>query len=206
MRRTHLKCNYFLKPTFCDGVQSILIPSKNAYGDEHIDNTSVEEIWKIITPANGKNIPQWDQVTDKESIEKLLLRWQQLHFLQANEMPLTSPEWKKHLDDPDFQNDVINGTYVPPDDLPQEVKDLFHHMKRASSINDLPFTSIVEDFKAFIKIVRKKQVCYPQDDRTAIIKPLYKETKNTLTQYMPLLKCTQLTRSFCSVGKESSQH
>ena len=123
---------------------------------------------ELITPSNehlmsdrDKNISQWERVTDKESIEKMLLRWQQLHFLQANETPLTSQEWKERLDDPDFQNDVINGTYIPPEDLLQEVKDIFRHTKRAPSINDLPFTSAVEDFKAFIKNSKEKTSVSP---------------------------------------------
>ena len=125
MRTTHLKCNYVLKPTARDGVQSILIPSPDAYPDNTHDYTSVEAMWDIITPKNGKDIKNWTRITDRETVEKMLLRWQQLHFLQANETPLTTAEWKEKLDDPEFQDDVINGRYVPPETLPQEARDLF---------------------------------------------------------------------------------
>ena len=82
-------------------------------------------MWDIITPKNGKDIKNWTRITDRETVEKMLPRWQQLHFLQANETPLTTVEWKEKLDDPEFQDDVINGRYVPPETLPQEARDLF---------------------------------------------------------------------------------
>ena len=119
MRTTHLKCKYVLKPTCRDGVQSILIPSKDAYQNDNVDNLSVDEMWKIFAPKNGKDIKSWDRVTDRETVESMLLRWQQLHFLQSNETPYTTAEWKEKLDDPEFQEQVIKGQYVPPDSVPQ---------------------------------------------------------------------------------------
>ena len=81
----------------------------------------------------------------------MLLKWQQLHFLQATETPFTSQAWKKQLDDAEFQKKVMNGTYVPPDDLPAEARDLFTFMQRHDDVQDLPFTSTYEEFFEFIK-------------------------------------------------------
>ena len=73
-------------------------------------------------------------------------------YLQANETPLSTEEWKTKFDNKEFQQQVMGGTYIPPHDLPQEAQDLFTHMQRDSSVSDLPFTSTVEDFKKLIKL------------------------------------------------------
>ena len=57
-------------------------------------------------PTQWKNIQQWERITDRETVEHMLLPWQQLHFLQANETPLATPEWKIKLDDKEFQQSV----------------------------------------------------------------------------------------------------
>ena len=124
----------------------------------------------------------------------MLLRWQQLHFLQSVETPFTTPEWKAKLDDPDFHEDVISGNYVPPDDLPQEAKDLFKHMKRSEKIKDLPFTSTYEDFKSFIKNSKKTKACLRLDGRTATIRHCCRVTRNTSQQYILSLNYVPLTR------------
>ena len=49
IRTTHMKCKYVLKPACRDGVQSILIPSKEEYPNDDIDHLSVDEMWKLST-------------------------------------------------------------------------------------------------------------------------------------------------------------
>ena len=191
MRRTHLKCNYVLKPTFRDGVQSILIPSACEYDDDNIDHKSVENMWKIIVPKNGKNIKSWDRITDRETVESMLLEWQQLHFLQANETPLATPEWKTRLDDPDFHNAVMNGKYIPPDNLPDEAKDVFKHMQRQPNIEDLHFSSTYEDFKSFIKNSKEKTSVSPSGRSYSHYKALMKGDKKYLQTIHAIIElCT----------------
>lgn len=79
-RGTHTKTRFVLKPQSRDGVQSILIPYISIYANVNADHTNVEEMWKVITPQNGKNIEKWERVTDRETVEAMLLRWQQLHI------------------------------------------------------------------------------------------------------------------------------
>lgn len=128
-------------------------------------------MWNRITPTNGKDVDQWERVNDRETVEKMLLRWQQLHFLQANETPLAKTEWKEKLEDAEFQASVMNGTFEPPEDLPQEAKELFQYMQRDESVTDLPFTSTVDDFKKFIKNSNKKKVSHHLAVLTAITSP-----------------------------------
>lgn len=71
--------------------------------------------------------------------------------MQATETPFTSQAWKEQLDNAEFQKKVMNGTYVPPDDLPEEARDLFTFMQRHDDVQDLPFTSTYEEFCEFIK-------------------------------------------------------
>ena len=81
-----------LKPDHRAGVNSILIPARSEYDttDTSFDHTDIRSMWDRITPTNGKDIKEWQRITEKSAMEKILLDWQQMHFLQANETPLST--------------------------------------------------------------------------------------------------------------------
>lgn len=45
-------------------------------------------MWNRITPTNGKDVDQWERVNDRETVEKMLLRWQQLHAGGQRTLPI----------------------------------------------------------------------------------------------------------------------
>ena len=49
-------------------------------------------MWKRIHPNSGRDVKHWERITNKDIIEPMLLEWQQLHFLQANGTPFTTPD------------------------------------------------------------------------------------------------------------------
>ena len=88
--KSNRKIKYVLKPDHRAGVTSILIPSACSYSSSTTDPLNVDSMWERITPQNGRDINKWDRITDRNEMERILLRWQQLHFLQANETPLST--------------------------------------------------------------------------------------------------------------------
>ena len=200
-----MKCNHVLKPTLRDGAESILILSPDAYLTSNQDNSSVEAIWDIITPKNGKDIENWTRVTVRENVEKMLLQCQQLHFLQANETPLTTAEWKAKLDDLEFQDDVIHGRYIPPETLPQEACDLFKYMKRDPKVEDILFTSTYEDFKSFIKNCKENTSVSPSGRSYSHYKSLLQGNKKFLTLYELVMVSLKLLTHMMSTTQFKAQ-
>ena len=94
--QSNRKIKYVLKPDHRAGVHSILIPVRSEYEsiDVSFDHTNIHSMWDRITPQNGKDIKEWQRITDKLEMERILLQWQQMQFLQANETPLSTLEWK----------------------------------------------------------------------------------------------------------------
>ena len=54
-------------------------------------------MWDRIYPTNGNDILRWERVTDKKTVDELLLGWQRQHFLQTNETPFATSEWRDQL-------------------------------------------------------------------------------------------------------------
>ena len=156
--RSNRKIKYVVKPNYRAGVNSILIPARSEYESvgEPLDNTNVDRMWERITPKNGKDVEAWDRVTDKTEIERILLRWQQLHFLQANETPLTDAEWLEQFEDPTFQEEVVHGTYHPPSYLHPTTRDILLHFKREPQVQEIDFSTTFDDFKNFVKKSKEK--------------------------------------------------
>ena len=84
-------------------------------------------------------------------MERILLRWQQSHFLQANETPLSDNTWKTRFEDPNFQEEVVHGTYTPPAYLHPTTRDVLLHFKRTPQIDEIEFSTTFDEFKNFIK-------------------------------------------------------
>ena len=66
-------------------------------------------MWQRIEPNNGKDIPTWQRVDDKEQIESLLLGWMGRHNSQAGDTPLASDAWQDHLTDHISRHQIHQG-------------------------------------------------------------------------------------------------
>ena len=150
------RLHYVMKPMHRVGVNTIMIPAITAYSVEernepNFDHFDVNRMWKKILPYNGKDIKDWERITNKKDVEALLLQWQRKHFTQACECPLGSTEWNDRLRDPQTQESILNGTFTVTG-LPEEVQEIFEQMKRHVDVKEeIDFTSDLGDFLSFIK-------------------------------------------------------
>ena len=90
-----------------------------------------------------------------------MLRWQHLHFLQANETPLPSSEWKRQFDDQEFHNEILHGTYQPPAHLHETTCDVLLHLQRSPDTPEIEFSTTYEEFIEFIKKAKEKTSTSP---------------------------------------------
>ena len=93
-RRLHWKIRYVTKSNNRDGVTSFLVPSSDEYDDpdDKKNYLDVQVMWRRIDPCGGRDITRWERIIDKETIEPMLLEWQRMHFLQANNTPFANSE------------------------------------------------------------------------------------------------------------------
>lgn len=159
--KSNRKIKYVIKTNTRAGVTSILIPSPTSYSDPSINPLDVDAMWDRITPQNGRDISTWDRITDRKEMERILLRWQQLHFLQANETPLTTDAWKHCFEDPTFHDEVLHGRYDPPSHLHPTTREVLKHMQRLENVEEFEFKTTFEEFKQFIKGSKEKTSTSP---------------------------------------------
>ena len=162
-RKSNRKIKNVIKPEARAGVTCVPIPARCEYetNDDTFNHIYVDDIWKRIVPKNGKDVQTWERITEKETVEQMLLRWQQLHFLQANETPLTTPSWKAKFDDPAFQNKVPHGEYQPPSYLHPSTRDVLLHLQRDPAIEEIEFNTTYEEFITFIHKSKEKTSTSP---------------------------------------------
>ena len=122
-----------LKPGNMGGLSSILIPSATEYdnsGDDNFDLYNINQMWTKIQKQYGHDIKNWDRVTERTMMEKLILAWQRKHFEQANETPLAKKEWSELFDDETIQQAIQDGTFDIPLSIPKETQQLIKQMRR----------------------------------------------------------------------------
>ena len=162
-RCSNVKIKYVTKPHHRDGVTSILIPTPDEYETEYDKNHhyDVNVMWKRIHPNSGRDVKNWERITNKDIIERMLLEWQQLHFLQANGTPFTTPDRKEKLDSEDFHQEVLDDEYVPPDSMHPLIKDVLAHIRRPEYIDEFEFVTTYDEFVDFIKKSKERTSTSP---------------------------------------------
>ena len=150
------KINYVLKRGYKKGLTSILIPGPSAYQENTVDIFDVNVMWKRIQKQNGADIKDWIRVTDRHVMEDLLIGWQRLHFMQANETPLASQQWDRQLSLESEQDKILEGKFVLDQKYPKECQMLFDEMRRNEKVaNTVDFQTEFEDFHDFIKRIKE---------------------------------------------------
>ena len=131
-RKTNRRIKRVLKPNNKKDVIHVLVPARSEYKNkpDDFDHYNVDEMWDLIDPSNGKNVRNWETITNKEQMEKIMTNWQRRHFMQENETPLATLPWKDKFDSPLFQQAVLDGSYTPPLDLPNETREVLMHLKK----------------------------------------------------------------------------
>ena len=146
-----------MKPFNKAGFTTVMIPALTAYTVEErrepgFDHHDIDRMWKKILPQNGKNIKDWERITDKKIVQDLMLKWQRKHFTQAQESPCGTTEWNDILRNKEVQQKILEGQYEVDSDMPIELQELFDQMKRPECIKEeLPYRSTYKEFIAFIK-------------------------------------------------------
>ena len=98
-RATAFRINIALHRNKKAGINGILVPDITEYpphqqSQEGFDHLDIQTMWNRITPKNGQDVQRWERITNKKIVDKLLLGWQCQHFLQANETPFATDEWR----------------------------------------------------------------------------------------------------------------
>ena len=146
-----------MKPFSRVGSTTILIPSMTEYSiqernREGFNHYDIEQIWKKIIPQNGKDIKNWERVTNKKIVQELMILWQRKHFTQAQESPCGSTEWNDILRNKEVQEKILKGNYEVSNGMPIELQELFDQMKRPECIKEeITYQSTYQEFVEFIK-------------------------------------------------------
>ena len=165
-REQAARMKYVLKPFAKGGVTFIMIPAIVAYPKSErekatFDHYNIDQMWNLILPHNGKDIKDWERITDKVLVQKLLLHWQRKHFTQAQETPLGNVHWTDKLRKKETQDKILDGTYQC-DDVPEEIQEIFQQMKRPTIIDkELDMESTIDEFWAFINGASEKTSTSP---------------------------------------------
>ena len=63
-----------LKPNNKKGVLHVLVPARSEYKNkpDDFDHYNVDEMWDLIYPSNGKNVRNWETITNKEQMEQIM--------------------------------------------------------------------------------------------------------------------------------------
>ena len=131
--KSYKKIQFSLGKRKGNPLYAVLVPSRSEYDDmdfEDGDLLNVHKIWDRIQVADGADIVNWTKIEDRATIVKLMLDWQQKHFQQAAETPLTTDEWEELLENRDVEEDILNETFEPKEGLPDECKLLLQYMRR----------------------------------------------------------------------------
>lgn len=139
------------------GVNKILIPGLDAYSENEreapgFDRKNVGIIWNKVNVPDWKKIVSWETIENKNDVESMVAEFMRKHLTQAQGTPLTTDEWDVIMQSPKHQEEILSGTFTPPEEAPYAVKDYIKHLIRPATItNEIPFEYDLEDFKTFIK-------------------------------------------------------
>ena len=80
-------------------------------------------------------------------MEDILIQWQVLHYTQANNTPFSDEYWTNELEKPEVSKKIIEGTFIPPEDLPWEAKEILSHLRRSQLIEkEIGVETTIEEF------------------------------------------------------------
>ena len=153
---------------------------REALGFNHYD---VNTIWKRILPWNGKDVNIWERITNEDDVQKMTLAWQRKHFTQASETPLATVEWSDLLRDEKTQQNILDGDFDIPEELQEEVKEVFQQLRKNNSISEeIKFQSSLKEFERFVRYANESTSTSPSGRSYSHYKSLLhnEESKNVL--------------------------
>ena len=177
-QKNSVKISFALQKNNRRGITNILIPAQEEYSPELQSRyKDIEVMWTRIERNNGKDIKQWEQVSDRTEMEKILVLWQRQHFRQAGETPLSTTEWKHRLIDEETQREILNGTITTEEELPEECTQILKYMTTRPNLRDkIEHETTFEEFKSFIQKADEKSACSPSGRNYSHYKTLLDDT------------------------------
>ena len=174
-----------------DAIKYIKIPSLNEYTREErsqrsFSHKNVDYIWERLQRANGKDVNDWEDIEDQESIETLLLQVQQKHFEQANNTVITNKKWRTQLSKASIRQKLQEGSYTFDDDDPMELRQILSTFQSNKKQN-IDITLTYEDFTTFIKKSKEKKSSSPSGRHYGHYKTLLEEVPDILQDIFNIL-------------------
>jgi len=147
------------------GIKSVYIPAPNSYAslDDQKNYMNIDVIWKRLQINNGKDVKQWQEISERALVEDLTLKCMMKHFGQANGTPLTSTKWDNMLVSDDFIQNIREENY---EDIQNETMAIQEYFK-AMNINKKQtpcqpkYVYSLEDWKWHIQHVKEKTSTSP---------------------------------------------
>ena len=159
--RSSTKIDYALNGRRSGALSYLLIPALSAHSvtdreQLNFDHTNISTIYKrVSTVHNGKDVHEWEVISNREQVERLTLECMQMHFSQADGTPLTSPEWISRLNDETVQNSILDGSF-DCNPYPRTLRLFLSALKQPNPTKQLEITYSFEDVKSLIKNAKEK--------------------------------------------------
>ena len=145
-------------------------------------------MWEKNSKHNDNDIKRWERITNKTLVNKLLLNWQCLRFLQATETPFACAKWRSELMDPVVQKQIIDGTYQTKYPLPPVAAEFLRYLKRDNKIKkEIDTDLLLTDFQDFIAKADEKTSCSPSGRTYSHYKTLLQLAPSLLTDIFNLI-------------------
>ena len=190
-RRDAAKVRIVLKGKRSKRISHVLVPSKMQYDKEVQDIYDIENIWpRVQLHDNGKDINQWERCDDPTMVERLILGILKKHFQQAQGSIITSKEWREILMNKEYQERILNGTFVCKDGTPRELQEIIKSLKRAEGITEIPFRLSFQEFCSFIKKAKERTSTSPSNRHYGHYKALEMKGRRYLQDIFRLMHCS----------------
>ena len=181
-RRTASAIRRVYEPNARKGINYVLIPARETYGDkqfdEHFNHRDMDVIWDKVTKGNWKDITSWERIERKETIENMLLECMKRHFHQAHGTPLTTDTWKIRLQDNKFIQKIRDGDLSELEGEPEPIRCYFKTLSEDSKKEvEEPIQYTLEKWSNYIKNVKEKTTTSPSGRHFGHLK--------TMREYLP---------------------
>ena len=183
--RSSTRIDYALNGRKSGSLSYLLLPAPSSYpqsdrDDPNFDHTNIDTIYKrVSTVHNGKDVHEWEAVSNREQVERLTLECMRKHFSQADGTPLTSPEWIERMNDEKFQNSIIDGSF-DCNPYPRALRLFLSALHNPNPPKQLSIQYTFADFRSFIKNAKEKTSSSPSGRHYGH----YKVLNNTLPEIL----------------------
>ena len=76
-----MKTSFALQKDNCRGITHFLLPARSEYSPELQSRyREIPIMWNRIEAKNGKDIREWEQISDQVEMEEILVLWQRQHL------------------------------------------------------------------------------------------------------------------------------